>query len=209
MLKLFGFPFSTNVERVALALAHKRIPTEVVRVDPADRGPVRAVSGQDLVPVIVEGADVVHDSTAILSWLEGRHPDRPLFPADRARRAEVEIFLDWFNRVWKRPPNVMTDELEKPAPDRELVERMRREIAQALDRFEDLLDGREYLMGDDFSVADCAAWPFLKLAAGLEDGDPWLFHRVLYDSQEAVRRGRYPRLVEWIARVDERPRIEV
>ena len=208
MLRLYGFRFSTNVERVALALAHKGLTAELVAVDPADRSAVREVSGQDLVPVVDDDGTIVSDSTAILYWLEERHPDPPLFPADPARRAEVGVFLDWFNRVWKRPPNAIVDELEKPAPDRALVERWGREITDALGRFEALLDGRAYLMGSDFSVADCAAWPFLRLGAGLDPTDAWLFHRVLFDWQEPLRTGRHPRLAAWVERVGQRPRQE-
>jgi len=209
MVRLYGFHYSTNVDRVALALAHKEIPTEVVRIDPADRSLVRSISGQDLVPVIEDDGEVVHDSTAILMWLEDRYPERPLAPADRARRAELEIFLDWFNRVWKRPPNVITGELEKPTPDHGLVERMGREMIGALDRFEALLDGRDYLWGEEFSLADCAAWPFLWYATVRHEDDPWLFHRVLWDWQEPVRRGAHPRLAAWIERIAERPRVAV
>jgi glutathione S-transferase len=209
MVRLYGFKYSTNVDRVALALAYKQIPTEVVRIDPADRSPVRSISGQDLVPIIEDGGEVVHDSTAILLWLEDRYPVKPLVPADRARRAELEIFLDWFNRVWKRPPNVITGELENPNPDRDLIERMGREMIDALDRFEALLTDREYLWGREFSLADCAAWPFLWYATVRYDDDPWLFHRVLWDWQEPIRRGERPRLAAWIERVAKRPRIPV
>jgi glutathione S-transferase len=209
MVRLYGFHYSTNVDRVALALAHKEIPTEVVRIDPGDRSLVRSISGQDLVPVIEDDGEVVHDSTAILMWLENRYPERPLAPADRARRAELEIFLDWFNRVWKRPPNVINAELEKPTPDHGLVERMGREMIGALDRFEALLDGRDYLWGEEFSLADCAAWPFLWYATVRYEDDPWLFHRVLWDWQEPIRRGAHPRLAAWIERIAERPRVAV
>ena len=54
MLRLYRFRYSTNVERVALALAYKGIEVESVEIDPDDRTPVRELSGQDLVPVLVE-----------------------------------------------------------------------------------------------------------------------------------------------------------
>jgi glutathione S-transferase len=72
-----------------------------------------------------------------------------------------------------------------------------------LDLFEDMLAGREHLMGRDFGVADVCAFPFLKYAA-LDDGeDDELFHRVLRDYQRDRER---PRLESWIRRVDRRPR---
>ena len=51
MIRVWLIPFSTNVERVSLALAHKGVAAEAVVVDPADRSEVVRVSGQDLVPV--------------------------------------------------------------------------------------------------------------------------------------------------------------
>ena len=80
---------------------------------------------------------------------------------DEARRAEVELFVDWFNRLWKRPPNLIADELSKPEPDDALVADWSAQMAAALDRFESLLAGRDYLFGE-FGVADCIAVPFLK-----------------------------------------------
>lgn len=194
---------------MALALAHKRLPVESVLIDPADRSEVRRVSGQDLVPVIEDGGRVVHDSMEIVRYLEERYPDPPLFPRDPARRAEALLFIDWFDRVWKRPPNEMEAELRKRDPDAALVTRLGLRMADALDLFEELLTGRDYLLGGDFSAADCAAFPFLKYAALTrealdEQGDLELFHRVLVDFQPL--RDAHPRLSAWIARVDERPR---
>ena len=82
----YRIPFSTNVERVALALAHKGVEVEWVEVDPADRSPVVEVSGQELVPVLVDGDLVLHDSPRILEHLEERFPEPPLFPREPARR---------------------------------------------------------------------------------------------------------------------------
>ena len=61
MIELYRIPFSTNVERVALALAHKGLEAESIWVDPADRTIVSEVSGQDLVPVLVEDGAVLAD----------------------------------------------------------------------------------------------------------------------------------------------------
>ncbi len=72
-LRVHRVPHSTNVERVALALAHKGLPVTWVDVDPGDRSAVRALSGQDLVPVLEAGDEVVADSTAILRWLDDRN----------------------------------------------------------------------------------------------------------------------------------------
>src|SRR6266704_2282611 len=108
MIRLYRFPHSTNVERVALAMAHKGLKAESVNIEPNDRTEVRRVSGQDLVPVIDDNGKVVYDSMEIVKYLEERYPEQPLYPKDAARRDEMLVFIEWFNRVWKRPPNDIT-----------------------------------------------------------------------------------------------------
>jgi glutathione S-transferase len=202
VLKLVRFERSTNVERVALALAHKGLEVQSVWVDPADRSPVIEISGQELVPVLIDGDTVVSDSPVILAYLEERFPDPPLFPADPVRRAEVDVFIDWFNWAWKVPPSRITDQLESAEPDREVIARHAAWLQDRLELFEALLYGREYLFGE-FGAADCAAWPFVRYAAHIDPDDPWLFHQVMHDHMQLD--SRQPRLAEWIERVGARP----
>lgn len=199
MIRVWRIPFSTNVERVALALGHKGLDVEWVDIDPADRTPVREVSGQDLVPVLEEDGRILHDSPAILEYLEARYPDPPLYPRDESRRAEATLLIDWFNRVWKRPPNLLTVRPDDPrAPE------WAEELAQSLDLFEALLGDRPYLLGDEFTAFDAIAFPFLKYGLIFDPADDEPFHRVLID--HLALDGRYRRLEEWIRRVDARPR---
>jgi glutathione S-transferase len=204
MLRLYRFRYSTNVERVALALAYKGLEVESVEVDPADRSVVRAASGQDLVPVLVDGEATITDSTRILHHLERRFRDPPLFPSDPAAAAEVEVFLDWFNRAWKREPNLITDALQDGCGRREDVERWGARLRRRLDVFEGLLTGREHLFGE-FGAADCAAWPFLRYAVAIEPEDDELFHRVLHERMQLEPHHR--NLRGWIDRVGARPRV--
>jgi glutathione S-transferase len=203
-LRVYRIPFSTNVERVALAVGHKGLEIEWIDVAADDRSAVEEASGQPLVPVLLDGDETIADSTAIIEHLEQRFPEPPLYPAGEARRAEVGVFVDWFNRVWKRPPNLIAAELEQTQSDAARVNRLSARMSAALDRFEALLAGRPYLY-DEFGVADCIAFPFLKYAVfGVLDGDDELFHHVLVDHQPLG--GGYPRLRAWAQRVDERPR---
>ena len=147
MLRLFRAPFSTNVERVALALAHKGLEVESVVISYEDRSPVVEVSGQELVPVLVDDDVVVPDSVAILRYLEEKWPDPPLFPREAARRAELDVFLDWWGEVWKVAPNAIEAELERDEPDRARVKELGARMHDSLDLFERLLDGRDHLFG--------------------------------------------------------------
>jgi glutathione S-transferase len=192
MLRVHRIPFSTNVERVALAAGHKGLDVEWVDHDPADRSAIRRLSGQELVPVAEVDGEVVSDSTRIVQRLEELAPEPPLYPRDPHIRVEVEIFVEWFNEVWKGPPNAIAAGDDDPALRDRLV------AWQTL--FEELLDGRNYLFGE-FGAADVFAFPFLKYAGTAPDpadADP--FHAVLRDLPAPFR------LKAWVARVDSHPR---
>lgn len=198
-------PFSTNVERVALAAGHKGLIVEWVDHEVADRTAIRSLSGQVLVPVMELDGEVVIDSMAIVERLERLVPERPLYPVDPAALARLGVFIEWFNEVWKVPPNLIAAEWEREQPDSELIERMGLRMLGWLPRFDDLLAEQDHLMGADFGAADVCAFPFLKFAAGrLEPADPEAFHRVL-DQYMPLGVG-FGRLRAWIDRVDSRPR---
>jgi glutathione S-transferase len=192
-VQVYRVPFSTNVERIALAAGHKGVAVDWVDVPADDRSAVVRVSGQGLVPVLVDGELVVQDSPAILRLLEERFPEPRLWPADPAARAGADVFVEWFNLVWKLPPN----RIAAGAPE----EGDEASLAGWNELFEALLARRDFLLGD-FGIADVVAFPFLKYAVlqpGSGDDDP--FHAVL---AKHLRAG--PRLEAWVRRVDGRPR---
>ncbi len=195
LIRVYRVPFSTNVERIALAAGHKGVPVEWVDVPDDDRSAVEAVSAQPLVPVLVHGEEVLTDSPKILLWLEAQVPEPPLLPAEPARRAEVLVFCDWFNRVWKLPPNAIADH----GHDDDLAA----EMTRAVGIFEALLDGRDYLFGE-FGLADVTAFPFLKYPVlGLDERDTDPFHRVLVEYMPLAAGSP---LRAWVARVAARDR---
>jgi glutathione S-transferase len=202
VIRLYRAAWSTNVERVALALGHKGLQAESIWIDYADRSTVEQVSGQPLVPVVDFDGEIVFDSPRIIKRLDELHPAPPLFPATPARRAELDVFTEWFEHVWKRPPNEIERILGLPETDPEQIAELARLMRDWLDFFESMLDGRDHLFGDDFSAADCIAYPFLKYAAGRDPADDELFHRILDDYQSLEGR---PRLAAWIARVSRQP----
>jgi len=181
---------------VALAAGHKGVPIEWIDIDPDDRAPVGKVSGQPLVPVLIAGDEVVSDSPRILDWLEERFPEPSLLPGDPAQKAEVRIFADWFNRVWKTSPNGIAE----GAGD---AKAHAAEMRRAVTLFESLLAGRDFLFGD-FGLADVTVFPFLKYASlGLAPGDDDTFHAVL---AKHMPLGPDSPLHAWVARVDALPR---
>lgn len=93
---LDGRRYSQFSWRTRLALAHKGLDAEIRAVAVGDK-PAIAFSGQDKVPILVDGDEVVADSWAIAEYLERRYGDRPsLFggPVGRGLCRFVNSFAD-------------------------------------------------------------------------------------------------------------------
>ena len=95
MLKFWELAPSPNSTKIYMALRYKGVEFEAIAVDPAERGPVIDVSGQELTPVIQDRGITLNDSEAILQYLDANYTDSPrLFPRNRAGRHECD--------EWKR-----------------------------------------------------------------------------------------------------------
>ena len=85
MLELHQFRHSAFCEKVRLVLAAKGLPYNVVEVTPGvGQVELYRLSGQRQVPGLVDGPEVIADSTAIAQYLE-RHT-----PAPRVGHAQPE-----------------------------------------------------------------------------------------------------------------------
>jgi len=189
------------MERVEMALAYKGKKFDYTEIEYGDRSRIRKISGQDLIPVLELDGDVIVDSMEIIQRLEEKFPDKPLFPTEPARLAEMNIFIDWFNKVWKVPPNAIEAEMgkEKEA-DLGKIEAWGKETTSHLEIFEGMLSGRDFLMGDQFSAADAAAHPFLRCSAIHDREDPYLFHKILAKHQPLGE--NHPNLRRWIENLE-------
>ncbi|UJA21015.1 glutathione S-transferase family protein [Thermoleophilia bacterium SCSIO 60948] len=210
MLTIYRAPYSTNCERISLAMGLKSVvPDEEVVISYDDRSAVEEASGQGLVPVLVEDGIAVADSQRILRHLDDVAPEPGLYPASDVLAARVRVFSEWFDAVWKVEPNLLEAELAGAAdegrdPDPVLVATLGTTIQERLAIFESLLEDGPYLIGEDLTAADLIAFPFLKYAFGRDPEDPDLFHRVIDEHQQLG--DSHPRLREWIARIDALPR---
>jgi len=206
MLRAHRIPHSTNVERVALAAARKGLEVDWVDHDPLDRSSVRAISGQDLVPVVeLDGGEVLIDSMAIVERFETMVPEPRLYPLEPGARARVDVFIAWFNGVWKVAPNAIEGEEASASPDGDRSRRLAAELAGSRAIFDGLLADGPFLLGAELTAADVCAFPFLKWAAlSSAPPDAPRFEHILV--AHLALGDRYSRLRAWIERMDELPR---
>ncbi len=96
MLELHQFRHSSFCEKVRLILAAKGLDYVALEVTPGlGQLELFRLSGQRQVPVLVDGGEVIADSTAIALYLEEMAGSPVLLPADPAERALVLLLEDW------------------------------------------------------------------------------------------------------------------
>jgi glutathione S-transferase len=92
-------PFSW---RIRYALAHKGLDPEVVPTRFADVARIRALSRQELVPIIEHDGQVVHDSWSIACHLEDRFADTPSLFGGAIGRGTARLVNIWSDTVLGR-----------------------------------------------------------------------------------------------------------
>ena len=92
MLKLVDAPRCPYCARVRIVLAEKGVDHESVVIDLQDRPDwLYELNPAGRVPVIEEDGWALPESAVINEFLEERHPDPPLLPADLAARAAARL----------------------------------------------------------------------------------------------------------------------
>ena len=96
MLELHQFRHSAFCLKVRMVLQAKGLSFRTVEVPPGvGQVAVFRLSGQRQVPVLVDGDQVIADSSAIALYLDQREPEPALIPADPRQAAQVHLLEDW------------------------------------------------------------------------------------------------------------------
>jgi len=129
--------------RAKLALAHKGLAHERVAVRVSDKAPI-AFSGQNKVPILRDGEEVVVDSWRIAEHLEDRYPDRPRLFDGAGARALAQFVAGFVDRqlLPRLAPLLMID--VTAIVDAEDGAHLRRQIEAAFKRpLEELAGSRD------------------------------------------------------------------
>lgn len=165
MLKLHGFPLSNYYNKVKLALLEKNIPFEEVHVAFGDEGMLDK-SPLGKVPYLETEHGFVCESQVILDYIEARFPSPALIPADRWQAAKVHeliAFCDLHVELCARqlyPQAFFGGTL--PA---KYIERVKADLIKNIAAFKRLAKFAPYAAGESFTMADCAVYVSLPLAA--------------------------------------------
>ena len=87
--------FSPYCWRIRMALAHKRLNVECMPWHFTEKDKIK-FSGQERVPVLIDGSNTISDSWEIAKYLESAYPDRPSLKLDNG---EVLFIKFWSETV--------------------------------------------------------------------------------------------------------------
>jgi glutathione S-transferase len=173
MLKLYDYPDCPFCQKVRVVLAEKDLEYDKVLVDlrkQEQKAPeFLRLNPYGKVPVLVDEDEVVYDSTIINEYLEEEYPLPRLMPEDSQGRARVRLLEDYCDNSFIPPTTMLLSQLRKPEGERDAqrVEQAREELRRCLYFLRDHLDGNEYLVGAEFTLADAAFAPRMMVIGRL------------------------------------------
>jgi glutathione S-transferase len=201
MRTLHHFPLCPFSRKVRLALYEKKLDFVLELERFWERTPeFTKLNAAGQVPVLIDlNGSVLCDSVAICEYLEDAYPERPLIGEGLALRAEVRRLMAWFDGkgagefslplVFEKVIKRNIPNLSNQGPNSPLIRQAKGALNFHLEYITWLVDRRNWLAGDAFSLADITAAAHLSVVDYLGDV-PW-------DKHESAK--------NWYARVKSRP----
>ena len=180
-MKLYDCATAPSPRRVRIFAAEKGIELDKVEVDLGSgqqfAPEFRALNPDCVVPVLaLDDGTTISEVLAICQYLEELHPDRALFGRTAEQRA---ISTMWNNKIEQHGLMHMRDAFRNSAKGLrghaitgphgvdqipELAERGRQCVVAFFDRLEQQLEGRAFITGDEYSIADITGLVLIDFA---------------------------------------------
>jgi len=171
-LQLYTHPFSSYCQKVLIALYENDTPFEMRFLAPDDATTAAehaALWPLKRFPVLVDDGRPVLESSVIIEHLDLYHPGPVrLLPADPRAALPVRSMDRCFDNYVMTPmQKIVADAIrvaQQRDPDPVGVADAHRQLDETYRWLEGALAGRTWAVGDQFSLADCAAAPALFYA---------------------------------------------
>lgn len=163
MNTLYSFRRCPYAMRARMALRYCAVPVEIVEVSlKAKPAEMLALSPKGTVPVLDAGGQVIDESLEIMRWALAQHDPQGWLLGGDPRIAELIEANDQVFKVHLNRYKYAERYPEQP------MEVYRAEGALFLQRLDELLTDREYLLADHASLADIALLPFVRQFAHVD-----------------------------------------
>ncbi|MGR9100460.1 MAG: glutathione S-transferase family protein [Gammaproteobacteria bacterium] len=186
MITLYDTPLSGNCHKVRLFLSLLALPYQTHPVD-LPGGDQRSpdylrINPFGQVPVLDDDGLILRDSQAILVYLAKRYGREQWWPDDAVRLAQIAAWLSTAaNEIFHGPAMLRVHQKFGRAID---TDKARQTAGKVLDIVDRHLENRNWLVGDQVSIADIAAYPYLALSP-----------------EGGIDIGKYANIVAWFQRI--------
>jgi len=163
MLTIYGVPFSAHTRKVILTARWKDLPFAVEPVVPLTPPPAwEDLSPTGKIPAIKDGDFALADSSAICAYLEKKHPAKPIFPQtaeDLGRALWLEEYVDGTLQEFVLSHFLLETIfapafLQKDTNWEKVNNALKVEIPQCFHQLEQWIKVEQYLVANQFSIAD-------------------------------------------------------
>ncbi|WP_439831458.1 glutathione S-transferase family protein [Aeromonas caviae] len=166
-MKLYAHPFSSYSQKVLIALYENATLFEYRNLEePAASAELAALWPLKRFPVLLDDGRCILESSTIVAHLQAHHPGPvSLIPPGDAG-LEVHMLDRVFDNYVMTPMQKVVLDALRPAADRDRygVAEAREMLNQIYPWLDQRLEGRHWIAGADFTLADCAAAPSLFYA---------------------------------------------
>ena len=194
MLK-FYFHQTPNPMKVAVYLEETGLPYELIAVDTLKgeqhTSEYRAINPNGKTPAIEDDGRRVFDSTAILMYLSEKTGKLAGKPEERGEMLSWLMFI----ATGLGPFSGQSVHFRCKAPEKTpyAINRYLREAERHYEVLETHMEGREYLVGDEYTIADISAWG-------------WIDKATVVLGEEGL--DNYTNLKRWFANISARPAVQ-
>ncbi|WP_437613757.1 glutathione S-transferase family protein [Erwinia sp. V71] len=163
MLTVWGRKTSSNVQALMWCIGELHLPFQRIDIGHKyggnDTPEFLAMNPNGLVPVLSDnGGAPMFETGAILRYLASQYGDAPFWPKDNAQRATIDVWAEWakinVSPAFTRPifwPMVRTAEKDR---DPQAIDAAIAQLTKLLQIAEARLQQHDYLVGDQFTLAD-------------------------------------------------------
>jgi glutathione S-transferase len=204
-MKLYYNPASSYSQRVLIALYEKDIPFTPIKVNPADpevREQYQKINPFAKIPTLeTDSGELIFEACVIIEYLDRQFPQQPclLDPERILEIRTIERIIDVYINGGRQ---VLFDDSQRELELRGKKEviKARRLLETACSLLDDRLQSQTWLVGEQFSLADCTAAPTLT------------YLRLVYDYQHLPNLTNYMKRLESrsaVARVQSEGRVRM
>ncbi|MDX7946171.1 glutathione S-transferase family protein [Aeromonas caviae] len=166
-MKLYAHPFSSYSQKVLIALYENATLFEYRNLEePEASAELAALWPLKRFPVLLDDGRCILESSTIVAHLQAHHPGPVCLIPPGDAGLEVHMLDRIFDNYVMTPMQKVVLDALRPAADRDRygVVEARELLNQIYPWLDQRLEGRHWIAGADFTLADCAAAPSLFYA---------------------------------------------